>query len=61
MVLTRGGRLLFAELKVGRNRPTPAQENWLAALRAVAGVEVYLWREADWLGGAVEQILREAP
>ncbi len=33
-----------AELKVGRNKPTAAQEKWLAALRA-AGVPTYLWTD----------------
>lgn len=42
------GRLVVAELKVGRNKPTAAQEAWLAALRAVPGVEVYVWRPDNW-------------
>lgn len=29
-------RLLWAELKVGRNKPSPKQRVWLAALRTVA-------------------------
>lgn len=42
-----GGRLIFAELKVGKNRVTQAQKTWLAEL-ALCGQEVYLWRPDDW-------------
>jgi len=56
--LTRGGRLIYAELKVGRNRPSAEQMAWLGALGAVPGIEVYLWRENDWLSGEIERILR---
>lgn len=41
------GRLVYAELKVAKNRPTPAQEMWLAALRK-SGVEVYVWYPEDF-------------
>lgn len=37
------GHCVVAELKVGRNRPSIRQEQWLAAFRA-AGIEAYLWR-----------------
>lgn len=43
----RDGRLLVAELKVGKNTATPEQEAWLAMFRA-AGVEAHLWRPEDW-------------
>jgi len=36
------GRVVFAELKVGRARPTVAQEAWLEGLR-LAGQEAYVW------------------
>lgn len=48
LVMLRAGRLLFAELKSAAGAPTDAQAEWLAALRAVEGAEVYLWRPADW-------------
>ena len=32
LVLSRGGRLMFLELKVGRNRPKPNQVAWLNSL-----------------------------
>src|SRR5262245_30603180 len=56
LTLVRGRRLLFVELKRRGGRPTPAQAAWLADLAAVPGVEVHLWRPADW--PAVESTLR---
>lgn len=50
-------RVFFAEVKVGRNKPTPEQLAWLDGLRE-AGAEVYVWTEADWRSGAVEAALR---
>ena len=40
-------RVIGAELKVGKNQPTPEQRRWLDAMRAV-GIEVRLWRPEDW-------------
>jgi len=40
-------RLVKVELKVGRNKPTPEQEEWLAAYRA-AGVECHVFYPKDW-------------
>jgi len=54
LVLVRGHRLIFAELKGNCGRLKPAQDEWLSALRA-CGVEVYLWRPRDW--PTIEQIL----
>lgn len=48
LVLVRRGRLIFAELKRDGKDPTPAQQGWAEQLRACQGVEVYLWRPADW-------------
>jgi hypothetical protein len=53
LVLVRGGRIVFAELKLTGKKPTPEQYRWLDLLRAVAlaaphAVEVYLWTPADW-------------
>ncbi len=47
MVKEKTGRLVYAELKVAKNRPTPAQEMWLAALKK-SGVEVYVWYPEDF-------------
>lgn len=46
LVLSRRERLIFAELKTGRGKTTPAQDIWLESLRG-APVEVYLWRPGD--------------
>lgn len=49
LVLSRGGRLIFAELKSDVGRVRKEQSEWLAGLRAVESeaVGVYLWRPAD--------------
>lgn len=57
LVLCVPGRLVFVELKVGRNRPTPEQEAWLEALRE-AGAEVHIWTDRDWVAGVIEAELR---
>lgn len=48
LVLVRGPELLFVELKTRTGRVRPEQHDWLDALRAVPGIEVYLWRPDDW-------------
>lgn len=52
LVLVRGPRLIFAELKVGKNKPTPQQYAWHQALfDARAGsphIEVHVWRPEQW-------------
>jgi len=48
VVALRAGRQVVAELKVGDNRPTAAQETWLEAWRLVPGAEVFVWRPTDW-------------
>src|SRR6185503_19714483 len=53
LCLAKGSRLIFAELKVGKRKPTPDQLEWLAALSAVPGVEAFVWYDAHWLNGDV--------
>ena len=56
LVMVRGGRLIFAELKVGKNKLSAAQERWLAELRNAAtcsirgtnNVMAVEWRPEDW-------------
>jgi hypothetical protein len=36
-------RLIFVELKVGRNKLSPAQQEWYDALKQIPNVEVYVW------------------
>jgi hypothetical protein len=47
LVLVRGSRLIFAELKNVTGKLTPAQEEWLKALSQTVA-EVYVWRPGDW-------------
>ena len=54
LFLVRDGEILVAELKVGRNKPTPEQEQWLQAFRA-AGVRAVVWKPEDW--STIEQTL----
>jgi len=42
------GRLLFIELKNEKGLVTEAQRAWLIDLSECPGIEVYLWRPADW-------------
>lgn len=60
--------LIFAELKTAKGKTTGDQDGWLADLRAVElaasyapgpnPIEVYLWRPADLIAGAIEAVLR---
>jgi hypothetical protein len=56
LVLVRDERVIYAELKTERGRVTPEQRRWLDTL-AGAGVEVYLWRPAHYLGGHIDRVL----
>lgn len=57
-VLLRPPRLVVIELKVGRNKPTPDQRDWLDAFALIPGVESHLFTDKDWLDGTIERILR---
>lgn len=48
LVLVRPPRVLFAELKAERGKPTQAQITWLDELTAASTVESYLWRPSSW-------------
>lgn len=65
LVLVRPPRLLFAELKVGKNKVTTEQQEWLAALGrcrydpmedVATPIEVFEWRPEQWYG--IVKILR---
>lgn len=63
LVLVRGGRLIFAELKKETEYPTPEQKKWLHQLDKVVSafnesVGIYVWRPSDWHSGRIEAILR---
>lgn len=46
------GQVIFAELKVGKGKRTPSQEEWARRLLMRRwqrqGVDYYLWRPSDW-------------
>lgn len=55
LVAVRGSRVLYVELKKETGKLSPAQEEWLDALRAAGqtvGHEVYVWRPSD-----IEQVI----
>lgn len=56
LVLRRGPRLVFAELKSAKGVVSPAQADWLDGLRRT-GVEVYVWRPVDWDNGTIDRLL----
>lgn len=48
LFMVKGNRAMAIEIKVGRNKPSPAQQEWLELLR-LAGIETHVWRETtDW-------------
>lgn len=51
------GQVLFVELKVGKNRTTTAQDNWLHTF-ALAGVENHVWRFPDDRDTMFHRLLR---
>ena len=55
-VLVRRGRLVFAELKSASGKLSDEQRAWLEDLRAVPGLEVYVWRPKDM--EAIAEVLR---
>ncbi len=48
LVMARKGRIVFAELKVGKNKPTLNQLRWLAVLGLCPGVIARCWYPEDW-------------
>jgi hypothetical protein len=48
LVLVRGHRLIFAELKREKGRVTSHQRAWLEALEQTIAAEVFTWRPSDW-------------
>ena len=54
LVLVKGQRLIFAELKLAKKKPTPSQEEWLQALAGIGPMnghpETYTWWPEDWSG-----------
>lgn len=56
LVLVKGSRLVFAELKTETGRVMPEQKDWLAILEAT-GATCFIWRPSMWKD--VEKFLEE--
>jgi hypothetical protein len=56
LVLIKGNVLLVAELKVGDNEPTAAQQAWLDGFGRV-GALVYVWRPTDAHWKEIQRVL----
>lgn len=50
LVLTRNGRVIFAELKTDTGSLAPAQCQWITTLQLAdcTRVRTYVWRPRDW-------------
>jgi hypothetical protein len=57
LVLCRGERLLFRELKGDGGRLSPAQLAWLIALQQ-SGANADVWAPLDWRSGRIEAVLK---
>ena len=47
LVMTKNGRIIFAELKSQKGRVRPEQQMWVDELEKHPGIEVYVWRPSD--------------
>jgi hypothetical protein len=47
LLMIRRTHLIVAELKVGRNKPTPEQKEWLDAFHDVDAT-TFVWTPDDW-------------
>lgn len=55
LIMIRGQRLVAAELKRERGRPTDDQRAWIDAFNNVPGCEGYIWFPSSW--PHIEQVL----
>ncbi len=62
LVLVGRERVVFAEIKSDRGKPTAEQEQWLAGLERVAqltpSVDVYVWSPQDWPDRILQELCR---
>ena len=60
LVLARGCRVIFAELKAPKGRLTPEQSAWarvLSSASAGGGIEYYMWRPSELESGQIRRAL----
>jgi len=58
LILVRKNRVLAAELKAEKGKPSPAQIEWLHVLMLTRRVETFVWCPSQWLSGEIEGMLR---
>jgi hypothetical protein len=56
MVLCRGNRLIFVELKSAAGTLTEQQVKWGKLLSN--NTTYYVWRPSDWFNGTIEEVLK---
>ena len=56
LVMVRGGKLIFAELKTEKGMLSDAQWEWAMELKGVKGVNAYMWRPSSI--DEIEYVLR---
>jgi len=61
IVIPERERVIVAELKRERQRPTVEQAAWLDAYAVADAVEVYLWRPQHLLSGVIHRLLCDVP
>ena len=47
LVMSKNGRVIFAELKTQKGRIRKEQQHWIDVLTQNPSIEVYLWRPSD--------------
>ena len=57
LVMEKGERLIFSELKSESGKLSENQKTWRNALEDKENWEYYLWRPGDWNVGWIEAIL----
>lgn len=58
LTMTRGGRLVIAELKAKDGTVSAEQWTWLNRLGTVDGIEVVVWRPEHWNRQIIQRTLR---
>jgi hypothetical protein len=58
LLLLKPPRIIVAELKTTTGKLASWQRIWLDAFERIPGVEVYVWRPAEWHAGTIEEVLR---
>lgn len=56
LLLLRDHRMVIAELKAGKNKKSPEQEDWLQAFCRLPHAEVFTWYPHEW--EEVQRVLR---